>query len=426
MRDVRAAGLNGSQCAAIRTALRCRLSLVQGPPGTGKTVTAAYFIGCAVRLRLGPVLAVAGSNVAADNLLRKVRGVGKMRAVRVGRVATVGRDLWEVCVEGIVERSGRVRRLREGCLKGKVGVGELVEGERRVEKGVLDGADVVVCTCVGSGREEVVGRRFGVVVVDEATQVTEPEVGIALVGKGQVVLVGDPCQLGPTVVGRERGLERSLFERLWEAGVECSVLDVQYRMHPEICKFVGKRFYFGRLRNGVTREERMLPMGFGREWRRVTFLDVGGGEERDGGMMEGKSFLNRMEARAVEEVVRTVIGAGRFEARDVGVISAYAGQMRLLMEALDEVGVEVGTVDGFQGREKEVVIVSTVRSNPEGQVGFVADWRRLNVAVTRARRLLVVVGDQTTLGNDPLWHEWIQWARRFGRVLPWEEGVNIW
>lgn len=451
LRDLPAA-LNTSQVAAIKTALRRRLTLIQGPPGTGKTVTAAHLISSFVELGLGPVLACAASNVASDNLMRKIMKTSTktLRVVRIGRVPVIDEDLWDKTLESQLEHDPVLRKARDACATGSIKFSELVETEKRITKKILEKADVVVGTCVGCGRDELQELRFQFVVVDEATQASEPDVLIPLsitINNGiqaQLVLVGDQHQLPPTVLSRKQGkivrmgLETSLFLRLWRNGIDTQLLNVQYRMHPQISKFPSVHFYFKRLLNGIGAAERPLPKIFEKEKAnsillksRTVFLHVPQGrEETDPKSKDtvspGHSYCNRAEADVILRLLDDLLGYGdtqletmqAFSPSDIGLISPYAGQVRLLKELLAKKGqhesIEVSTVDGFQGREKNVIVLSSVRSNDEGVVGFLRDWRRLNVAITRARILLVVIGNEDTLCTDSHWRSWLKWVKRNG------------
>lgn len=435
--------LNASQILAIKEALRRRLTLIQGPPGTGKTITAACLIKCAVELGQGPILACAASNVAADNLLRKVVATlsRTSRVVRVGKVPAIDEDLWKITLESLLESNSALKKARDFCAKGSLKLSELIEMERKVTSKILDQADVVIATCVGCGRRELQEQRFGLVVVDEATQATEPDVLIPLSiavrngVKSQLILVGDHHQLPPTTLSRKQnasigiGLETSLFVRLWQNGIRCRMLNVQYRMHPDIAKFPANHFYFKRLHNGMSANCRPLPYGSsvyieGRMLRsRVVFFNVAyGQEESDKSSFDSvdrvRSFFNRAESDFVLELLDNFVRKQGFPLSIIGVISPYAGQVKLLNASSQTSknlgGVDISTVDGFQGREKDVIILSAVRSNDRQEVGFLRDWRRLNVAITRARVLLVVVGNEKTLASDYNWRSWLKWVKHNG------------
>jgi superfamily I DNA and/or RNA helicase len=221
-----------------------------------------------------------------------------------------------------------------------------------------------------------------------------------------------------------------LFERLIDLGLPTHMLTTQYRMHPTIREFPGARFYDGRLDDGCDRASRPPPAGFlWPDWDRpVAFVPVEGHEELD---TEGSSKANRDQAATTFAVVADLLAAGDLHAEDIGVVTPYTAQVRLLTDLFSEgggfdeggrfAGLEVRSVDGYQGREKEVIVFCTVRSNPDGDIGVLADQRRLNVAVTRARRGLVVIGDATTLRRDGVWRSWLEWVEESG-LMAWHVG----
>lgn len=439
-----AGSLNSSQNRAVKHALARTASLIHGPPGTGKTATLAHVIAGALTEARGPVLAVAASNVAADGIASAFLRLGlPCRLVRVGPVAGVSRALWPVTLDGLLEKDASLRSARERALKSVRPDAAMAKAEMEATARIVKNTDVVVATCVGSGRDLLVqNAKFPFVVLDEAAQATETSalVAIALGAGGsarQLVLAGDHHQLPPTVLadaGGEDGLRRSLFLRLWQAGVSSTLLDTQYRMHPSVAVFASRHFYGGKVQDAVKEGDRPLPEGlagsiFGGRRPRVLFVDVPGEETRGSvrdldGLSHGFSYRNAPEADIVLSIVgaiaapnaTTAAETGKFNLADVGVVSPYAGQTRLLRQLSSNIvrlrGVEVATVDEFQGREKEAIVVTTVRCNNNGEVGFLADWRRLNVAITRARRLLVVVGNARTLRGDGNWGAWLQWVRK--------------
>ena len=434
-------GLNESQKVACEAAISQRLTLIQGPPGTGKTHTAVRILQAWSSQNVGTILAVADSNVAVDNLLEGLLGLG-VSAVRLGQPVKVRESLREATVDAQMESHPLRRDLEEHLelneklarripgMKGKEkglahrdlnrGWKEVRRIERQMRDDILDRAQVLCCTCIGVGHQLLDGRRFSRVLLDEATQATEPASLVPLVrGARQIVLVGDHRQLPPTVISRRAengGLRRSLFERLVAMGIEPMLLDTQYRMHPAISDFPNRTFYEGRLVDGITAAERPNPAGLlWNDWEvPMAFLPVNGDELLS---PDGASKENPAEAGWVAKILENLLQAGDLEEADIGIITPYAGQVRAIRDALPERNdsVEVHTVDGYQGREKEVIIFSCVRSNSDGTVGFLSDERRLNVALTRAKRGLIVIGDPDTLRNDETWASWLDYIR--GRNL---------
>ena len=299
---------------------------------------------------------------------------------------------------------------------------------------ILRNADVVCSTNSSAGSEVLAHFTFDVVFIDEATQSTEPSCLIPMVKGGMWVMAGDHKQLPPTILSEEaaKHLQRTLFERLLEVYGDRikEMLRVQYRMNRVIMDFPSKTFYDGKLVAhesvanhtlsdlGITREKvrrlpQPLPVVLDPE-RPVIFADtLGTSPERQ--RRGSTSYYNEGEARFVFDVVKALMDLG-IGPEDVGVISPYDDQVDLLKRTFQEGGipeeVEVKTVDGFQGREKEVIVVSFVRSNRRGEIGFLNDVRRLNVAITRPKRKLITVGDSTTLRVHPVYRAFVEYVRK--------------
>ena len=436
--------LNASQQAAIESALSQRLTLIQGPPGTGKTTTATHLLHHFAQQGSGPLLATAESNVAVDNLLEGLLDLG-VKALRIGRPVKVREHLRSATLDALLENhpmqeelaflQDEQRELRRSLpsLKGKekglmhrdisINQKEIRRMENVMTASVLDEAEVICATTIGCGHRLLESRKFPIVLMDEATQATEPSALVPIVkGCRQLVLVGDHQQLPPTVLSRRAekgGLNRSLFDRLIACGLRSNLLTTQYRMHPILREFPSARFYENRLEDGCTADQRPPPAGFlWPDWDRpMAFVPVDGVEEAD---EEGKSRSNRDEAAKVLGVVNDLLAIGDLQPNDIGVISPYNGQVRELTRLFEMAGgrepgqpyagLEIKSVDGYQGREKEVIVFSTVRANDRGEVGFLADYRRLNVAITRAKRGLILLGHPTTLRHDGTWRSYLDWV----------------
>jgi len=288
--------------------------------------------------------------------------------------------------------------------------------KRTTEREILKNADVICCTCVGAGDPRLANFTFRQILIDESTQATEPECLLPLVlGVKQVILVGDHCQLGPVIMCKKAaraGLSQSLFERLVILGIRPIRLQVQYRMHPCLSEFPSNTFYEGTLQNGVTMNERYQP-GVDFPWpqpsKPMFFYNCVGQEEISS---SGTSYLNRTEATICEKIVTHFLQTGVVPAQ-IGVITPYEGQRAYLVNYMQRNGslraqlykeIEVASVDSFQGREKDYIILSCVRSNEHQGIGFLNDPRRLNVALTRARYGLVILGNPKVLSKQPLWN----------------------
>ena len=416
--------LNHSQVGAVKTVLQKPLSLIQGPPGTGKTVTSATIVYQLSKMNPGPVLVCAPSNVAVDQLTEKIHATG----LKVVRMTAKSREALESQInfltlhEQVANNDTHVELQK--LIQLKTEQGELSSSDERkyksltraCEKEILNAADVICCTCVGCGDPRLSKIKFRTVLVDEATQAAEPECMIPLVlGCKQVVFVGDHLQLGPVIMNKKAaraGLTQSLFERLIILGNRPIRLEVQYRMHPCLADFPSNMFYEGTLQNGVTAPERLrkhidfpwpvptLPMFF--------FQNLGQEEISS----SGTSFLNRTEASNVEKIITAFFKAGVTPGQ-IGVVTPYEGQRSYVVNHMQAHGklrkefykdVEVASVDAFQGREKDYIILSCVRSNEHQGIGFLSDPRRLNVALTRAKYGLVILGNPKVLSKHPLWH----------------------
>ena len=422
--------LDGSQRAAVLHALRSQqIALIHGPPGTGKTTAVVEVVRQAVA-RGDHVLAAAPSNVAVDNLAERLLAAG-LRIVRIGQPvrvlpAVAAHTLAVQVHESPEQRLLRdVRRELQDCQRKWLRAsrsarhdlkemqrrlrGELRQLEHAIVQGLLDTADVVLATTTGAGDQLLADRMFDLAVVDEAAQAFEAATWLPLLRARRAVLAGDHWQLPPTVqseAAARGGLATTLFERLSQGtrGDQLSrMLTVQYRMHAAIQGWSAATFYGGALAPAPAVAAHLLSELPGVAVTELTtvpllFLDTAGcGHEESPGDEDG-SLHNEGEARVAVQHVQALLDAG-LPARDLAVVTPYAAQVRWLSQRLAGVdGLEVGTVDGLQGREKEAIVLSLVRSNDRGEVGFLGELRRLNVALTRARRHLCVVADSATLG----------------------------
>ena len=437
---------NDSQEAAVAWALRRRLSLIRGPPGTGKTRTAAFLISSAMRLQShhhrptdsgapspsppGKILAVAHSNGAADVLLAALLGMG-VPAVRVGRPASVSPSVRRRTVVALAEKHPEIvalsARARNASLPphqrsaASVEIGAVRE---EVSKAILRAAQVVVCSCIGAHQLLDEGLTFPMAVLDEGSQATEPALVCALAAAKaeQLVIVGDTRQLPPTVTSESLKLRQSLgmspMARLERAGIGQRTLRVQYRMPPELLEHPSAYFYNSLVTCANERRARPPPKGFA--WPRglpLCFIDYGHDLEvsHDSG---GKS--NPDEADLVAKIALEALAAGDVSASDVAVITPYASQVDRIRRSLSG-ACRVGTVDSFQGQETDLVIFSATRSNGVGDLGFLRDPRRLCVAITRAKRGLVLVGDVRTLRNSHHWSALIESCRSRGCLIDAQE-----
>ncbi|CAK4078756.1 unnamed protein product [Aphanomyces euteiches] len=419
--------LNPSQLAAVKGVLQQPLSLIQGPPGTGKTVTSASIVYHLVKQNNGQVLVTAPSNIAVDHLTEKISATG----LKVVRLAAKSREAVASTVEHLTLHTmikslaspdkADLRKL----MQLKEDQGELSSQDekrfkalkRNAEREILQAADVICTTCVGAGDPRLSNFRFRQVLIDEATQATEPECLIPIVqGAKHVVMVGDHMQLGPVVMNKKAakaGLNQSLFDRLIRLQHRPFRLRVQYRMHPCLSEFPSNMFYEGELQNGVSTSDRILKqVQF--PWpnpQKPTFFYICLGTEEISS--SGTSYLNRTEASNCEKCVTYFLKAGVLPSQ-IGVITPYEGQRAYIVNFMQRNGpmrsqlykdVEVASVDSFQGREKDLIILSCVRSNEHQGIGFLSDQRRLNVALTRAKYGVILLGNPRVLAKQELWND---------------------
>jgi superfamily I DNA and/or RNA helicase len=446
--------LDERQREAVSSALRSGdIALIWGPPGTGKTRTLVEVIRQRVA-RGERVLCAAPSNTAVDNLGIRLAEAG-VKAIRLGHPARISPALASITVDGQIARDGavdlarewrdRARAIRKSAA-GKRGpeARELWQEARALdrdaareianaERAIIDRADVILATCVGCAHPILGETIFDCAVVDEATQAPDPLLLIPLSRAKVSVLAGDPHQLGPVVTGGpqlEAILGTTIFERLIESGAPSVMLEQQHRMHEQIMTFPSRSMYDGKLYAAPDVAHHVLAdLGVADDPARprpVWFIDTAGKdwlEERTdfepGGSLNNlpaytfdPSTFNTGNAERVAAEARRLLSRG-LAPTDLAIIAAYSAQARRLRDLLREeraAGVEVGTVDGFQGREKEAVIVDLVRSNDSGELGFLSNTRRMNVALTRAKRFLLVVADSATLGDRPYYAQFVQYV----------------
>ncbi|MFC1759632.1 AAA domain-containing protein [Planctomycetota bacterium] len=450
------ATLNDSQQAAVRQALTAEdISVIHGPPGTGKTTTVIEVIRQAVA-RDEKVLATAPSNTAVDNLLEQLVAT-KSNVVRIGHPARVAERLREYSLDVMVENHENMRWVREllndadslyrksaRYTRAKPGRGakqemrreakymkqEARKLERQAVKDVLDQADVI-CATTTFDTDILDGRFFETAVIDEACQSTEPGCWQPVLFANRIIFAGDHQQLPPTVISTEaarEGFAFSMLENLVEKFGDAitTQLNVQYRMHDHIMDFSSREFYDGTLIAhesvaGHLLKDLDLAEADVLADTAVTFVDSAGANWDEEIEPDGHSKRNPEEADFIVGKTKRLLQIG-VRPEDMAVIAPYAAQVRLLRERMDCRDIEIDTVDGFQGREKEVVLISMVRSNTEGEIGFLSDRRRMNVAMTRARRKLFVVGDSATLGGDEFFLRLLEYLESIGAYHSvWEE-----
>lgn len=430
---IRLPWLNPTQEKAVNEVLTAKdVAIVHGPPGTGKTTTLVEAVFECLR-RESQVLICAQSNMAVDWIAEKLADRG-VPVLRIGNPTRVNDKMLSFTYERQFENHPdydqlwairkAIRELRAGRKRGDRSFHQKMdrlksratELEMRIRQQLFGEARVIACTLVGSASRLLEGQRFGTLFIDEAAQALEAACWIPIRKASRVVFAGDHCQLPPTVKSPEAmkgGLGVTLMERIVRNKPEVvTLLKVQYRMNEEIMKFSSDWFYHGQVESAPeVRNRSVLDFDIPMLW--IDTADMACHEEFVG---ESYGRVNKTEARltlAALQLYFDKIGKERIlsEKIDVGIISPYRAQVQYLRQLLRNEPyfkpyrhlVSVNTVDGFQGQERDVVLISLVRANDEGQIGFLRDLRRMNVAITRARMKLVILGDAPTMTRHPFY-----------------------
>ncbi len=427
--------LNDSQNEAVESILAAEdIAIVHGPPGTGKTTTLVEAI---VRLskREKQILVCAPSNAAVDLLVERIAARG-VNTLRIGHLSRVTEGVVEHTLDGKAANHSDAKRIKQlkkeaqeyrdmaGKYKRNFGHSErqqrrMLQDEARrlrddanvLEQHIVDdllsNAKVICTTLIGANNRTLEGKTFSTVVIDEAAQGLEAACWIPIRKAERVVLAGDPYQLPPTVKSDEaarQGLTKTLIERGIEKFPDVSLLRVQYRMHEAIMGFSNQQFYEGQLEAHESVRGALLDIESNTP---VEFVDTAGcgfDEEQPG---SSPSRINPEEADLLFTHLRGLISEmANPHDLSLAIISPYKRQVELLRELIEEqaelkfLAASINTIDAFQGQERDVVYLSLVRSNDRGEIGFLGDTRRMNVAMTRAKRKLVIVGDSATIGSN--------------------------
>ncbi|WP_421943743.1 AAA domain-containing protein [Pedobacter sp.] len=446
--DFNSEKLNQSQIDAVNKILSANeLAIVHGPPGTGKTTTLVEAIKAVSKLEKQKILVVAPSNTAVDLLTEKLAENG-LNVVRVGNPARVSEHLLHATLDykmaahaetksikalkkqaaeyknmahkykrsfGRAEREQRKALFDEAHKIGR----EIENSEKYIIENIFANADIITATLVGSNHYTVKNLKYGTVFIDEAGQALEPACWIPILKADKLILAGDHFQLSPTIKSNEaaeKGLSKTLLEKSVGLNEESVVLlQEQYRMNTQIMGYSSKIFYEDKLKAHFSVANQQIT----EDEPPLMFIDTSGcsfDEKADGTSTtnpdEAVFVLNHLTS-LIERLKSTNVNLPTF-----GIISPYKQQVYLLKELMqeNEVLVEnakkisVNTIDSFQGQERDVIYISLTRSNTEGVVGFLSDIRRMNVAMTRARKKLVVIGDGSTLSRFSFYNNFIKYA----------------
>jgi ATP-dependent RNA/DNA helicase IGHMBP2 len=455
--------LNESQLAAVRHVQAAQdVAIIHGPPGTGKTTTLVQAILETIR-RERRVLVCAPSNTAVDLLTEKLAERG-VNVIRMGNPSRVSDLLLEHTLDAQImahKRYGELRSMRQTAEQYREEAGkhtrhfgweereqrrhlkeearalhQEADGlERYITEDLLDQVQVITCTLVGASNRNIRHLTYETVFIDEAAQALEPGCWIPIAKAGRVVLAGDHQQLPPTVKSEKAakdGLRETLFEKCIKRQPEVSrMLTVQYRMHEQIMQFSSEQFYEGRLVAAPTVAHAGLEaydLRFAPDLP-VEFLDTAGFGMQEITIPESRSTANPEEADLLLKRLAQLLEP--YDAPDhetdplsIGVIAPYRAQINYLKDAVEENDelsglllhrqLSIGTVDSFQGQERDIIAISLTRSNSHGEIGFLSDIRRMNVGMTRARKKLLLIGDSSTLGSHPFYKAFLEYVERVG------------
>ena len=435
--------LNSTQEEAVNKVMHAKdVAIVHGPPGTGKTTTLVEAIYETLH-RENQVLVCAQSNMAVDWISEKLMDRG-VPVLRIGNPTRVNDKMLSFTYERRFENHPDYPQLwsirkairdlysqnRKGAnrenLRQKINSlkDRATEIEIRINEALFSEARVIACTLVSSANRILMGMKFGTLFIDEAAQALEAACWIAIRKADRVILAGDHCQLPPTIKCIEAmrgGLDETLMQKIVRNQPEAvSLLKIQYRMNDEIMRFSSNWFYHGELNSASEVKYRsILDFDTPIVWINTEGMDCN--EE-----FVGESFgrINKQEANlSIEELKKYILKIGKerlLEERiDFGLISPYKAQVQYLRQLIRKDAffkpfrhlITINTVDGFQGQERDVILISLVRANEDGQIGFLNDLRRMNVAITRARMKLIIMGDASTLTKHPFYkklYEYIQ------------------
>ena len=441
--------LNESQNKAVNNILSAQdVAVIHGPPGTGKTTTLVQAIKQLAQ-REHTILVTAPSNTAVDLLTDRL-AEQELRVVRVGNISRVDESIIRHTLEArlaqhpenknikkvriqAAEMRKKARKFRRNFGREEAyerrslfqEAGELESWANQLEDRLLDqilsAAQVITCTLVGASNKVLEKRKFRTLVIDEAAQALEPATWIPISKVSKVILAGDPFQLPPTIKAmdaKKGGLDITLIEKLIKKWPSVNLLNVQYRMHEAIMNFSNLQFYSGQLEAATTVKEHSLAYVHDNP---ITYIDTVGCGFEEKVHPEYKSRYNPDEYQILAEHLYQLLEPYELAyTPSIGIISPYREQVEFISEAIKEDPklvdrpISVNTIDGFQGQEREVIYISLVRSNAKSQIGFLKDTRRMNVAMTRAKKLLVIIGDSGTIGGNSFYEQFLNYVEEYG------------
>lgn len=424
--------LNESQQLAVQSILQNeQLCIVHGPPGTGKTTTLIEAVLQLVQ-QGEKVLVCAPSNAAVDHICKGIIEQG-IRLLRVGNASKADEAIYSHTPEGRLANSKeqkeikqlkiRAEEFRRMALKYKRHFGKAEREQRQLlfkevknirneikqiqhynEEKLFEEAQVIAGTPIGIYDAGIDDLHFETLIFDEAGQCIEPLAWCVFPFADKIVLAGDHWQLPPTVLSNEAaqlGLNQSILEAAVKATNNIVLLNIQYRMREVIAGFSSDYFYNNQLKSAAHLQN---------NGTHLTFIDTAGSGFNEVYGPDGSSLQNTGELSIVQQLIENE----NLDLTHTAFISPYSGQVVAAKELLPKT-IRISTIDSFQGQEKETVILSLVRSNDEGEIGFLKDYRRMNVAITRAKERLYIIGDSATIGADPFYNAFLTYIEKFGQ-----------
>jgi len=453
------ADLNISQNQAIAITLQAQeVAVIHGPPGTGKTTTLCQAIKLILQTEK-QVLVSAPSNAAVDVLTERLSDMG-LAVIRLGHPARISEKLLRYTLDEQLSHHPDMKtakkwlrdaeEYRKLANKYKRSFGSAEREQRKLlldearklradaEKqeafasdNLISKAQVITATLVGTTHKALEKRIFPIVLIDEAAQALEPACWIPIVKAHKVILAGDHCQLPPTVKSQQaisQGLAGTLFEKIISQQPESSVmLNLQYRSHEAIMGFSSAKFYKNELQPHLSVANTSLFPGNHPDNQPILWIDTAGCGYTEQQAEGTTSYYNPEEADLVAKHLSAIVEQLAYHhlQKSIAIISPYKNQVIYLQQVLKQLisdhQIEVNTIDGFQGQEKDIVYISLVRSNDSGAVGFLQDTRRMNVALTRARSKLIIVGDSSTVTQHSFYNDLLEYvSTRQGYMTAWE------